>query len=280
MGFKTADSEHPGRALSAGFRIHARLGAIFAAGCFLYAAAMPAAAIIVTEGMVERQSAEVFEEMKTHIPLTRNAYAMAVVECVAYSIIAVLDGPHAQKNWEVIVFEDPSVNAFALAGGKIGVHTGIFKVAKNQHALAAVIGHEIAHVTEKHVVKRMNRQNLTGLGVGVLTAVIGGDYMTQHAVSSAMGLGAELGLSKPYDRGQETDADIEGLIYMSRAGFDPRATIELWKNMDKANKSDPPEFLSTHPSTDNRTARLVGELSNALGEYNNALAAGRVPNCE
>ncbi|MCC6202370.1 MAG: M48 family metallopeptidase [Gammaproteobacteria bacterium] len=230
--------------------------------------------------VLEGQSAKVFEEMKQRMPLAQNERMVAAVECVASSIVSVLDGATGQQPWEVAVFDDPSINAFALAGGKIGVHTGIFQVANNQNALAAVLGHEIAHVTEHHVGKRVARQTLTGIGVVALAIMVPGAAGTSQAVAEAASLGAELGLNKPYDRKAEIDADVTGLRYMARAGFDPRETIDLWRAMEKLNKDAIPEFLSTHPSNDNRAARLVEALPEAIAEYERARAAGRTPECE
>ena len=230
--------------------------------------------------VLEGKSANVFEQMKRRLPLAQNERMIASVECVAYSIVAILGEETSQQKWEVAVFEDPSINAFALAGGKIGVHTGIFQVATNQDALAAVLGHEIAHVTEHHVGKRIAREALTDIGVVALAILVPGAAGTSQAVADAASLGAELGLNKPYDRKSEMDADLKGLTYMARAGFDPRETVDLWRAMEKLNKDAIPEFLSTHPSNDNRSARLIEALPEAIVEYEKARAAGRKPDCE
>jgi predicted Zn-dependent protease len=239
-------------------------------------------AVAAAESGLEKKSRKAFEEMKQRIPISAHERATQIVECVTYSLIAVLDDSDAQQNWEVVLFEDDNINAFALAGGKVGVNTGIFKVADNPDALAAVIGHEIAHVMEQHVAKRATRKVLTQIGAvaaAVGAGIAGAPGVTQQATANAASLGAELGINKPYDRAQETDADIVGMHYMARAGFDPRATIDLWKNMTKANRGSPPEFLSTHPSSDNRLARLAEELPSAIAEYDESRAAGRQPDC-
>lgn len=246
----------------------------------LLAVALVLAGWPVAADVLAGKSAKIFEEMKQRLPLARNERMVEAVECVAYSVVAVLDDATARQNWEVAVFEDPSINAFALAGGKIGVHTGIFQVAKNQHSLAAVLGHEIAHVTEHHVAKRAARRTLTEIGVIALAIMVPGAAGTQQAVASAASLGAELGLDKPYDRKAEIDADVIGLMYMARAGFDPRETVDLWRAMEKSNRDSIPEFLSTHPSNDNRSARLIAALPDAIAEYDKARAAGRNPDCE
>ena len=258
------------------FRIASRLALALAVSSLV----VPTAG--VAETGLEKQSRKAFEEMKQRIPISTHEHATQIVECVTYGLIAVIDSSEAQKNWEVVLFDDQDINAFALAGGKVGVNTGIFKVADNPDALAAVIGHEIAHVMEKHVAKRRTRQTLTQVGAvaaAIGAGVAGAPGVTQQAAANAASLGAELGINKPYDRAQETDADIVGMHYMARAGFDPRATVDLWKNMAKANRGSPPEFLSTHPSSDNRLARLAEELPSAIKEYEAAKTAGRSPDC-
>ena len=162
-----------------------------------------------------------------------------------------------------------------MPGGKIGVFTGIFKVAEDQDALATVLGHEVAHVTSQHSLKRARKQVRNDLLVIAAAGALGGGSRTANALS----LGAELGLNRPYDRKQESEADAEGLELMSRAGFDPRASVRLWKNMAKHNPAGPPQFLSTHPSSDDRISRLIRGLAISLAAYNEAQGLGRLPQC-
>ncbi|MGI9309527.1 MAG: M48 family metallopeptidase, partial [Gammaproteobacteria bacterium] len=192
-----------------------------------------------------------------------------------------LDKPYSEYDWEIEVFDAEEVNAFAMPGGKIGVFTGIFKVATNQDELAAVIGHEVAHVTEDHALERANREAVTAGAVDFGAAAVGGStgLGTQNS-AVLLGMGAQLGLSLPYGRAQESEADLEGLVYMSNAGFDPRASIQLWKNMKGQKKGAPPEFLSTHPSSTSRIADLIAELREVLPLYNEALDADRRPDCQ
>ena len=256
-----------------------RVGRFAAIG---FACALPLHAAqgqFASETELERQSAQVFQQMKAQIPISRDPRATRIVECVTYELVNSLDEEWKAKAWEVVLFQVPRVNAFAMPGGKIGVHTGIFNVARNQHALAAVLGHEIAHVTEAHAVKRANRRGLTDLAVGVATAVIGGGALTQSAVGSLLDLGAEIGLRRPYGREQESEADSAGLELMAKAGFHPSASIDLWKKMAEAGGGDPPEFLSTHPSNEARTTALIEQLAPALATYNAALEAGKRPDC-
>ena len=211
--------------------------------------------------------------MKAQIPISGDDEATAYVRCVADAILAQLEGPESDLAWEVVLFEHRSANAFALPGGKVGVHTGIFRVARDQDTLAAVIAHEVAHVLAEDSLKRARRQIRNRLLVIGAAGVLGGG-------SDALGIGAEIGLSRPYDRQQETRADEEGLRLMARAGFDPRAGMRLWKNMARHNPAEPPRFLSTHPSTGDRIDRMIRQLTPSLVLYNEAREKGHEPMCE
>lgn len=255
-----------------------RRGAVFA--LLLVLLAPPACAQIALGG-IERQAAQIFEEMKKSIPQSRNPRARQFVQCVAMSLVPQLEPGYANMQWEVVLFAHEAVNAFALPGGKVGVFTGMFRVADTQDKLAAVLGHEMAHVTLAHPEKRARRRTLTGLAAGVASILLGGgDPIAQSALSDVLSMGAELGLNRPYDREQEIEADVRGLHYMAAAGFDPRASIDLWKRMDAVKGgAAPPEFLSTHPSSDKRLDTLIGELVPTLKQFNAARAHGRVPDC-
>jgi predicted Zn-dependent protease len=156
------------------------------------------------------------------------------------------------------------------------VYTGILKVAENRDQLATVIGHEVAHVTRQHALTRVNREMTTQAGVIAGSAVLGGGQATGQLLS----MGAQLGLSLPYGRAQESDADVIGLKYMAAAGFNPQQSIQLWKNMAKKSKLGPAPFLSTHPSGDTRIQELIEQLPSALKLYNEAQAAGKKPVCQ
>lgn len=246
-------------------------------GALAYSAMVQAG--LISERDVARQADAVFRQMKNQIPVSSNLRAQQVVECVSWGIINQLDEAYRRLDWEIVLFEQGSANAFAMPGGKIGVHTGIFSVARNQHQLAAVIGHEIAHVTLQHAAKRANRKALTSGAVAVLSSVLGDGGLSSQVATSALGMGAELGLNRPYDRNQESEADIVGLRYIARSGFDPREAIELWKSMSDLKQKAPPEFLSTHPSDDTRMDGLIGALTDALIEANRARQAGVAVDC-
>ncbi|MEO7387488.1 MAG: M48 family metallopeptidase [Gammaproteobacteria bacterium] len=231
---------------------------------------------IVSESELEGESAKQFQEMRAQTPASTDVRIRAYINCVSAAIVQQLEKPYSEKDWDVEVFDSEEVNAFAMPGGRIGVYTGLLGVAENQDQLAAVIGHEVAHVTQQHSLKRVNREMTTRAGVIAGTAVLGGGY----GVGDLLSMGAQLGLSLPFSRSNETEADTVGLNYMAAAGFNPAQSIQLWKNMDKKNKLGPPEFLSTHPSGDNRIQELVHQLPEALKLYNDAQAAGRKPACQ
>ena len=223
--------------------------------------------------------------MKRDLPKPADPRIQPFVECVAWSIIEVLDEPYASMDWEVVVFDDEAVNAFAMVGGQIGVFTGIFKVADTVDSLAAVIGHEIAHVTENHVMSRARRE-VGGEFLAVLAGAVGeqigrGIYDPYYGSYGGYGRSigreagetlADFGILFPFSRGQESEADLKGLEYMASAGYDPRASIQLWKNMaESRDGEEPAEFASTHPSDDRRIYDLVSSMTPALVKYNEGL---------
>lgn len=236
------------------------LSALLAAGC-------------VSRAEIEAVSDDQFEQMQNQMPLSSSAAEKAYVYCVSRAIIAQMEPPYDTMDWEIEVFDNEMENAFAMAGGKIGVFNGIFAVATTQDQLAAVIGHEVAHVTEEHSLERANQQMITGNIVDIGSAAVGGN------MGQMIAMGADLGIFLPYGRAQEAEADVVGLVYMASAGFDPRASVQLWKNMEEKGGAGPPQFLSTHPSPENRIGDLIGELPETLPLYNQAVAEGRRPNC-
>jgi predicted Zn-dependent protease len=183
-------------------------------------------------------------------------------------------------NWEVNVFTDDSANAFALPGGKIGVNSGLLKVARSQDQLAAVIGHEIGHVMAQHSNERMSIQYATQTGMQMLQALSGEASAEKQQLFALLGLGSEVGIALPFSRKHEAEADLIGLQLMARAGFDPRQSVTLWQNMAAANGAGGLEFLSTHPANDTRINGLQANMSEALALYEQARNAGRIPRCQ
>jgi predicted Zn-dependent protease len=234
-----------------------------------------------SDAEMEAQAAQAFNARKAALPLTTNRAKIDFVACVAQSVVEVLNPPYSEIEWELAIFEDSSVNAWAMPGGKIGVHTAILDVTENEHQLAAVIGHEIAHVTARHSNERASRASLTGIGIEALAVILGGGYTGgAYTAQETMKAGAALGLTLPHTRSQESEADIVGLEFMAKAGFDPRESVKLWQNMSALSDKEPPEMLSTHPASETRIENLVSEWQKTLPLYNQALADGREPDCK
>jgi len=214
--------------------------------------------------------------MREEMNVSDNAADKAYVQCIADALIAQLDEPYRSIDWDLELFDEDQVNAFAMPGGQIGVYTGIFKTAQNQHQLAAVMGHEIAHVTQGHSLKRAN--NSAAANVGILVGAMASETIRDNA--GLIVVGAQLGLLMPYGRYQESESDIVGLDYMAKAGFDPDESVTLWQNMAAENPSSMPQFLSTHPSSKTRIKDLESRIPEVQPYYAAARANGLMPNCQ
>lgn len=237
-------------------------------------------AAAISDDEIAAEAAKQFAQMKASMPLTTNRETIEYIACVANAVVKVLDPPYRDLPWEMAIFENDSVNAFAMPGGKIGVMEGILKAAQNQHQLAAVIGHEIAHVTAKHSNERANRGKVSNVGIQVAAVLLGGGNQgATYTAYEALNQGVPLLVMLPFSRNQESEADVIGLEYMAKAGFDPRQAVPLWQNMKKEGGSAPSEFLSTHPSDEKRIDSLISQWGKTLPLYNEALTAGRQPNC-
>lgn len=232
---------------------------------------------LYSEADMARMGEAAFAQMRKQTPEESTAQTNTYVSCVARAITSTLRGDATA--WEVVVFKDDQVNAFALPGGKIGIYTGLLKVAETPDQLAAVIGHEIAHVRAEHANERMSTSALTNVGLQVAGAIAGSPSPQRDRALAALGLGVQVGVLLPFGRTQEEEADLIGLDVMADAGFDPRESVELWRNMARESGPKPPEFLSTHPSSDTRIAGLQARMPSAIERYERARAAGRRPDC-
>jgi len=225
---------------------------------------------------MDQMGFQAFEKMKKEKPINQDANTNSYVLCVANAITREVEG-----EWEVIVFKDDTPNAFALPSGKIGVHTGLLKVASNQDQLAAVIGHEIGHVQAHHSNERVSQNMAVESSLGILQAIpIPGSMLGQTALG-LLGVGAEYGIMLPFSRTHEAEADKIGLDLMAKAGFNPLQSIDLWKNMNRAGDGNqPPEFMSTHPSHESRIKGLNDRMDIAMPLYQKAQTLGKRPNCD
>ena len=234
--------------------------------------------ILFSDGEMSSMGVQAFDEMKTKQKVDRGSSNNQYVSCIADAITAVL--PDSQRgSWEVVVFDDDSANAFALPGGKIGVHTGIMKVATNADQLASVIGHEVGHVIAKHSAERMSVGSLAQAG-NQLAGVALDEHPQKNIIMAALGVGTQVGVTLPWGRTQESESDHIGLELMAKAGFNPNASVDLWYNMAKeAGGQQPPEFMSTHPSHQTRIRDLQALMPKYMQVYEQARASGRRPNC-
>lgn len=230
------------------------------------------------EASLARTALTQYNDMKNEVPVSKNKALTAYVNCVVQPLTREVIG----DNWEVTLFDSDQINAFALPGGKIGVYTGILKIANTPDRLAAVVGHEIAHVLSHHANERMSQATLANVGIAVLGIASNRDTSTQLGIA-ALGLGVQFGILMPFSREHELEADILGLDIMAKAGFNPQAAPDLWRAM-KANhqdkKQDIPEWMSTHPSDDTRIQALMARQSRALALMEDAHSAGKRPRCK
>ncbi|MEM1410402.1 MAG: M48 family metallopeptidase [Pseudomonadota bacterium] len=179
------------------------------------------------------------------------------------------------SDWEYLVFDDDSLNAFALPGGRIGIHTGIMNIMQNDAQLAAVVGHEIAHVRYRHSAERYSQSMIASVGIGAAGIAAGANCggtaqerrrceQRSGALAQIFGVGAIYGAILPYSRKHELEADKGGVRYMAQAGYDTCEALEFWRRMAAASQgqSRPPEFASTHPASQTR----INNLSKVVGQ--------------
>ncbi len=179
--------------------------------------------------------------------------------------------PTINFDWEYILIDKKKVkNAWCMPGGKIAVYTGMLDVTKNTDGLAAVMGHEIAHAVAKHSVERASRNVAVNVVTSVTDLLTGGKVSTVNRSTgiNTVGLLTKIGILNPFNRKQESEADYLGLIFSSLSGYDIRETVNVWKRMKVATKGkNPPEFLSTHPSPDNRIKKINDWMNQIIIDY-------------
>lgn len=232
---------------------------------------------------LNQMGAASYKEMREEQRINKDAEVNQYVRCVSNALIEHLPGDYSQTDWQVTVFAEPTVNAFALPGGYIGVYDGLLEVAENQHQLAAVIGHEIGHVIAGHSNERISSNMMVGLGLqlGGLLASTQLDSNEAGLLMGALGIGAQVGILLPYSRTHESESDELGLRYMADAGFTLEEAPELWRNMQAdAGGDSPPELLSTHPNPKTRIHDLEAQIPSLQERYSAARTAGNRPTCE
>lgn len=231
----------------------------------------------ITEAEINAEAAKAYAEVKAKSKISTNKEWTAIVNRVAKRIAQASGKPY---QWEVVLIESNEVNAWCMPGGKMAVYTGILPVVQNEAALAAVMGHEVAHATLRHGLQRYARaksNNMLATGAAVIAAVAAQSLCKTEDCKKYAALGGALAtfgvvfFDRKFSREDETSADQEGQIYMAKAGYEPSEAINLWKRMAAASggKSGP-EFISTHPADDRRQTNLSSWLPQAQAYYNSA----------
>jgi predicted Zn-dependent protease len=237
---------------------------------------------LLPEDQINSMGVQSFEQIKQQTAETKDPKITAYIQCIANAIIPQLDQDNQPALWEVRVFADDQANAFALPGNKIGVYEGLLKYAVNQHQVATVMGHELAHVIAQHGNERVSEQLAAQAGLSIAAVALGSSSTSddnKKLILAGLGLGVQYGVILPFSRTHESEADLIGLDLMARSGFDPRESVKLWQNMAKAG-AQPPEFLSTHPSSSTRIKDLNERMPRALDAYHKAQAQNRRPDCQ
>ena len=231
---------------------------------------------IVPEAKLNAQAAKIYEKVKKKEKMSSDLKSLKEIKDIGqrmqdsigeYFYKSQMSDPTQNFDWEYILIENKKVrNAWCMPGGKIAVYTGMLEVTQNTNGLAAVMGHEIAHAVAKHSVERASRGVLLNTGTQIIDIVSGGKLskINQTTGMDTVGLLSQLGILNPFNRKQESEADYLGMIFSSLSGYDIRETVEIWKRMKKFNKGKaPPEFMSTHPSADNRIKK-INEWTNEI----------------
>ena len=236
----------------------------------------------VPQQQLDAMGIQAFNQLKAEKPQTKNARERNYATCIVNAITRQLPREWATRyQWETGVFVDNQANAFALPGGKMGLYTGIFRVARDQDELAAVVAHEIGHVYAQHHAERFARAQRAQMGLAaaqILAAVTG--VVDPTTVGQLGGMAVQGGFLLPGSRVQESEADVIGQQLMAKAGFDPRKAVNLWQNMiAESGNNRPPQWLSTHPDPQSRINELARRADGLMPEYDAARKAGRRPNC-
>lgn len=239
---------------------------------------------LINDAKMDELGVAAFTDLKSEGKVEKDTAVNDYVHCVADPILAVIPrggAAPADGKWEIVVFEDASPNAFALPGGKIGVHTGMLTVATTAGQLAAVIGHEIGHVLLRHGNERLSQSTVAQSALEASSVAMGNmKPEAQNAIVGGLGVGAQYGVLLPFSRKHENEADVVGQRFMAEAGYNPTHAIKLWQKMAELSRgNEPPEWMSTHPANDTRIDNLEANLPVARELYEAARTAGKKPRC-
>ena len=232
------------------------------------------------ESVINSQAIKAYEQFKKKAKISKDTETLKLIEEIGGKMkIAIstyfkskkMKDPTVDYKWEyTLVDDDKTLNAWCMPGGKIAVYTGILDVTKNTNGLAAVMGHEIAHAVAKHSVERASRGMILNTSTQLIDIFTGGKLSQVNRVTgmNSVGLLSQLGIMNPFNRKQESEADYLGMIFSSLSGYDIRETVKIWERMKKFNKGKaPPEFMSTHPSADNRIKKINDWTDGIILDY-------------
>jgi len=235
---------------------------------------------LIPEAKLNAQAAQIFEKVKEKEKISKDTKTFNLIKEIGkrmensiaeYFYLAKLDDPTKNFDWEYILIDNKKVrNAWCMPGGKIAVYSGILDVTKNKNGLAAVMGHEIAHAVAKHSVERASRGVLLNTSTQLIDIFTGGKLSQVNRATgmNTVGLLSQLGIMNPFNRKQESEADYLGMIFSSLSGYDIRETKYIWERMKEFNKGKaPPEFMSTHPSADNRIKKIDEWTNKIILDY-------------
>ena len=235
---------------------------------------------LIPEGNLNAKAAQIYEKVKQKEKLSDDVIKLNEIKEIGNKIEnsinlyfdnAGIVNPTEGFDWEYILIDNKKVkNAWCMPGGKIAVYTGILEITKNEDGLAAVMGHEIAHAVAKHSVERASRSVLLQTSTSILDIATGGKLssINRSTGMNTVGLISQIGIMNPFNRKQESEADYLGLIFSSLSGFDIRETPKIWERMKKSRKGKKiPEFMSTHPSADNRIKNINSWINEIVLEY-------------
>ena len=235
---------------------------------------------IIPESKLNAQAAAIYEKIKEKEKMSNDKKSLNLIKEIGkkmensiseYFYQSNLDDPTKFFDWEYILIDNKKVkNAWCMPGGKIAVYSGILDITKNKDGLAAVMGHEIAHAVAKHSVERASRNVLLNTGTQLIDIFSGGKLSSVNRVTgmNTVGLLSQIGIMNPFNRKQESEADYLGLIFSSLSGYNIQETVKIWERMKNANKGKaPPEFMSTHPSADNRIKKINEWTTDIIFKY-------------
>jgi predicted Zn-dependent protease len=205
--------------------------------------------ILIDDAQLSQASLQAWAQMRQQVPAWNNPAAQRRLETVGRRVVQAAG--RGNQNWEFVLFNSDQKNAFVLPGGQVGFYKGLYDICDKDDWMATVLGHETGHVTGRHAAERYSREMATQTALQVV-----GTQVNSQLAMAALGLGAQVGVSLPFGREQEAEADILGIRYMRAANYDVREAIPFWTRMQQGGGSRPPEFLSTHPDPDNRIARI------------------------